>query len=71
MANETNTEPTYTAENLTDDDIRGAWRAGLVPGYVSNSALNGAPHHRREVADALNASLPAGARVKTPAGWEP
>lgn len=79
----TNTAPVYTADNLTNDDINGAYSAGLVSDELFEQALGitrafralatdeQIVEARTQIAAALNASLPAGASRKTPLGFAP
>lgn len=59
--------PVYTADSLTYEDILGALESGLITdaNAYEASAKNARPDARQKVADALNASLPAGASRKT------
>lgn len=64
-------EISYTIDDVTDDAISGALEGGLVDHMTASAARRGNKRAQQKIADAMNAALPPGARVKTPPSFEP
>lgn len=70
-ANEAKPEVNYTIDDVTADAISNALEVGLIDHMTASAARRENKRALQKVADAMNAALPPGARVKTPLSFEP
>ena len=63
-------EVNYTIDDVTADAISNALEVGLIDHMTASAARRENKRALQKVADALNAALPPGARVKTPPSFK-